>query len=306
MTNTTVETNAVQVINWSAAPTSGTFKLQDWLGNQTGALNYNASGATIETALNALAAINNGVSSVVVGTSTITITYGAGALEYTVVPLISVVANTLTNNTTLQSGVQVFYVLPQPLQGTYALQYGGQVTAQLAYNATAMQIQTALQALSTIGAGNCEVAGVSLSEGFFVTFTGSLANSFVTLISVFNGEYNQGKQDWGQTPGELFPDVFVAPQKRGPAGGCSIFVDVVTPGIGPVSVTDTVVTTTVGVPAAAVAASIVVTIPGVAPVIDGVVVNPGVPLVYDYEVPVGAMYMIGDATGIPVQVLEGV
>ncbi|MGZ9830254.1 hypothetical protein ACXYTP_25400, partial [Tsukamurella ocularis] len=43
--------------------------------------------------------------------------------------------------------------------GTYKLGYGGQLTAPIAYNADAATIQAALEALSTIGAGNVTVTG---------------------------------------------------------------------------------------------------------------------------------------------------
>lgn len=44
-----------------------------------------------------------------------------------------------------------------PTSGTYTLSYGGQTTVEIAYNASAAVIQSALVALSTIGAGNATV-----------------------------------------------------------------------------------------------------------------------------------------------------
>lgn len=48
-----------------------------------------------------------------------------------------------------------------PTGGTYTITYGGQTTAPLAPNATPAQVQAALQALSTIGAGNVTVTGTA-------------------------------------------------------------------------------------------------------------------------------------------------
>ena len=40
--------------------------------------------------------------------------------------------------------------------GTFTLTFNGQTTAPLAFNATAAQIEAALEALSNIGAGNIQ------------------------------------------------------------------------------------------------------------------------------------------------------
>jgi hypothetical protein len=45
--------------------------------------------------------------------------------------------------------------------GTYTLTFGGQTTAAIAWDATAAQVQAALEALSTIGTGNVSVTGMS-------------------------------------------------------------------------------------------------------------------------------------------------
>lgn len=53
--------------------------------------------------------------------------------------------------------------------GTYTLAFNGAVTAPIAWNATAAQVQAALEALATIGAGNVSVAGA-----YAVSFIGTL------------------------------------------------------------------------------------------------------------------------------------
>jgi NHL repeat len=59
--------------------------------------------------------------------------------------------------------------------GKYTLEFQGQVTTPLATGASAAEIQAALLALSSVGAGNAEVTGAS--SPFLITFKGSLSNS---------------------------------------------------------------------------------------------------------------------------------
>lgn len=62
-----------------------------------------------------------------------------------------------------------------PSAGTFTLTYKGQTSAGIAFNAAASAVQTALIALSTIGAGNVTVTG-SAGGPYTVTFAGTLAN----------------------------------------------------------------------------------------------------------------------------------
>lgn len=61
--------------------------------------------------------------------------------------------------------------------------FGGQTTASIDDDATAAQAQTALEALSTIGAGNVLVTGTSVATGLTVTFRGDLADADVSAIT---------------------------------------------------------------------------------------------------------------------------
>jgi hypothetical protein len=66
--------------------------------------------------------------------------------------------------------------------GTFTLTAGGQTTSALAYNASAGQVQSALAALSSVGAGNVAVNGSgSWVSPWEITFEGDLANQHVTL-----------------------------------------------------------------------------------------------------------------------------
>lgn len=67
---------------------------------------------------------------------------------------------------------------------SFTITFGGQTTTSLAVAATAAQVQAALVALSTVGAGNVEVTGGPLATGpFTVKFVGTLANTDVAAMT---------------------------------------------------------------------------------------------------------------------------
>lgn len=67
---------------------------------------------------------------------------------------------------------------------SFTITFGGQTTESLDDDATAAQVQEALEALSTIGAGNVEVTGGPLATGpFSVKFVGDLANTDVAAMT---------------------------------------------------------------------------------------------------------------------------
>src|SRR5262245_46081762 len=67
--------------------------------------------------------------------------------------------------------VQTVTITGSPTGGTFTLTFGGQTTAPIAYNATAVQVQAALEALSTIGFPNVRVTGgPGPGTAFSVTF----------------------------------------------------------------------------------------------------------------------------------------
>jgi len=78
--------------------------------------------------------------------------------------------------------VQSVTVTGGPTGGTFTLTFVGQTTAAIAYNATAAAVQTALQALSSIGAGNVAVTG-NAGGPYSVTFIGTLANTDVAQMT---------------------------------------------------------------------------------------------------------------------------
>jgi hypothetical protein len=72
-------------------------------------------------------------------------------------------------------------------EGTYTLEYEGQKTGSLPYNAEAPQVQTALESLSTISPGQVDVIGGPSTAGrenhvFRIAFTGGLSQTDVPKI----------------------------------------------------------------------------------------------------------------------------
>lgn len=76
---------------------------------------------------------------------------------------------------TFGSQVQTVKVTGSPTGGTFTLT-SGTATSALPYNATAAQVQAALEALASVGAGNVVVSGTSISDsnGLDVTWIGTL------------------------------------------------------------------------------------------------------------------------------------
>jgi len=80
--------------------------------------------------------------------------------------------------------------------GTYKLKLGGKTSAKINSTATAKQVQEALEALESIGAGNCEVTGGPGNAGgknpYYVTFKGALKEQDVAQLEVVEKETTGG------------------------------------------------------------------------------------------------------------------
>lgn len=81
-----------------------------------------------------------------------------------------------------------------PTTGTFTLTFGGQTTANIAFDATAAAVKTALEALSTIGTGNVDVTATTAAGSgklsvaanvYTVEFVGELAQAPQTLTGTF-------------------------------------------------------------------------------------------------------------------------
>jgi hypothetical protein len=80
-------------------------------------------------------------------------------------------------------GVQTITIGGAPTGGTFSLAYQGQVTAPIAWNAAASAVQTALRALSTIGALVTCTGGALPGTAVTCTFSGSIILATVPLIT---------------------------------------------------------------------------------------------------------------------------
>jgi hypothetical protein len=106
------------------------------------------------------------------------IAYGEPGDDFTVSGLTKGVTYYLDGGT---NEVQTVTVTGTPDGGTFKLSFGGVVTASLAYNESSANVQTALLALSTIGAGNVAVSG-SAGGPFTVTFKNELGGADQALL----------------------------------------------------------------------------------------------------------------------------
>src|SRR6476646_4725589 len=81
------------------------------------------------------------------------------------------------DNVTTASAEQKVEIPASVTGGTFTLTFKGQITSALPFNASRAEVENALLALSTIGAGNVKVAGnPSTHVPYTVTFQGALAN----------------------------------------------------------------------------------------------------------------------------------
>ena len=101
--------------------------------------------------------------------------------------------------------VQTVTVLGTPTGGTFPLSFRGK-TATIAYNAAATAIDSALEALPTVGVGNVNVGGGPLpGAAVTVTFVGALAGQNVPRLSAavtgLTGGTNMAVQVAQTTPG---------------------------------------------------------------------------------------------------------
>ena len=85
----------------------------------------------------------------------------------------------------LASAMQILSVGGNPTGGTFTLSFGGQTSPAIPFNATAAQVQAALQTMPSIGAGNVVCGGGPLpATAVTVTFIGALAFRAQAVITL--------------------------------------------------------------------------------------------------------------------------
>ncbi len=185
----TCGTNEVQTVSIDNDCTGGTFTLT-YDGQTTGTIAYDADAATVDTALENLSNIGSG---------DVTVTGGAGPGTDWIVEFTGALAQTdvaaMTFDGALLSGrnvtitetqaavaavneVQTVSIPNDVTGGTFALTYDGQTTGPIAYDADAATVDTALENLSNIGAGDVTTTGgPGPGTDWIVEFTATLAGA---------------------------------------------------------------------------------------------------------------------------------
>ncbi|MDD4889066.1 MAG: hypothetical protein PHU85_03980, partial [Phycisphaerae bacterium] len=181
-------TDEIQALMLPDAVTSGSFTLS-FQGVTTASLPFNANAAELQAALEALSTIGTG--NIVVEDNAPTsgqfiLTFGgalASAQQPQIVPVSALLAVSDVDVEILSTGglgqdeYTQLAIPASALSGTFLLIYAGETTAELTYSSTADDIQTALEALSTVGTGNVAVATTATSGTFVLHWTGELGQS---------------------------------------------------------------------------------------------------------------------------------
>lgn len=161
-------------------------------GQTTAEIAYNASAATIDTALEALSNIGAGNVTVTEPSTGTFLVEFTGSLAAKDVGEITVDNSALTGGPVYVTVTQLAVTGRNEQQsvtitggasgGHFHLTYGGNTTAALDWDATAAEVDTALEALAGIGAGGVSAAGPD-GGPWTVEFTGSLAKTAVALMT---------------------------------------------------------------------------------------------------------------------------
>lgn len=168
--------NEKQLVKFSgSSPTGGTFRLT-FRGQQTAAIDYNASNATVKTELEALSTID--------GVTVTTPTGGGWLVEFTdpgteSLPLMVLSANSLTGGTVSisvsqnsQAGVNEIQKITLGSNvngGTFKLTFDGQQTGDIDWDGAYTDVRDALVALSNIASGDIAVTEAG-ARNWTVTF----------------------------------------------------------------------------------------------------------------------------------------
>lgn len=193
-TETATPRDEKQAIQFSGAPTGGTFKLT-FRGQETSALAYNISAADLKTALEALTTITT-VTVTKPTTKRWVVEFDSPGSED--VPMMIASNNSLTGVTIPVAVYQeASAAIPEIQQltlpttttgGTFTITYSGQVTGAITYPATAGTVQTALEALSNIAPGDVTVTRPGDSTVYVITFltSGALTGNVAAVTA--NGD----------------------------------------------------------------------------------------------------------------------
>lgn len=183
-------TDEVQAFSFTPTANTGTYTLT-FNGATTGPIAYNAGAGTVESALEGLPTIGD-VTVSGCGGGACTVTF-QGDLRAEDQPLLSVNTSglSLQGLTVTVTDDYIISAVPNEKQrialpfgvtgGSFTLDFDGDVTGSLPFNARGSDVQAALEALTSIGAGNVSVTGPQKGP-WTVEFIGALADTDVSLI----------------------------------------------------------------------------------------------------------------------------
>ncbi|MCR9230457.1 MAG: hypothetical protein NXI29_05550 [bacterium] len=167
-------TNEKQVVSLVGNVTGGTFTL-DFDGQETGNIAHDATANTVQTELEGLPNIEVGDVDVTGDNG------GPWTIEFKVNLSDTDVAVLIADGSLLEStNEQQTVSLASCSGGTFTLEYEGDTTDPIAHNASAATVESELEALPSIGAGNVSVSG---SGPWVVEFTGVLTGVDVSLLT---------------------------------------------------------------------------------------------------------------------------
>lgn len=172
-------TNEVQRLEYDNLATGGTFTLT-FNGSTTGALNHDATASAVAAALAALPGLAGNIAAYggPLDTESIDIEF-LNALAGTDVTAITVDDSQLTSAADVDEVQEILFSNPAT-GGVFQLVHGGSLTSNLAFDASAANVETALEALASVD----DVTVVSIAGGYRITFAGENARENVEAIGI--------------------------------------------------------------------------------------------------------------------------
>lgn len=170
------------------------------------------SGYDVETGNSAIGPLNQYFPA---SSSNVAITMAFTLSNLQSIAMISDKGCTLATNGTSTADVQTITITGTPTGGDFPLVFDGQATI-VAWDATASNVQSALQALSTIGSGNVTCTGGPLPGTAVVcTFAGTKATGQQPLMTTYSGNLTGGSSPTvavaHTTPGEPSQTIVLQP-----------------------------------------------------------------------------------------------
>ena len=187
-------------------------------------ISFTATAATVENVVAGLVAAWNAstipemleITASDEGDGKVTLTHGTAGVPFSV-------SAASDEDGSATDEVQTISISGTPTGGTFTLTYDGETTAALDFDASAAEVETALEALSNIGTDNVSCSGGPLPDTpVTVTFTGTLGDTNVVLLTAE-----------ASLSGGTSPAIAIAETTQGRSGADAISVATPTAASGP-------------------------------------------------------------------------